>query len=117
MDGKIWYFPEITNRWTTLGSTTQHNWFAVDFGQSHTISGVRIALIADNKTFGLPDSITVDYKKGDQWFPVTPKESGKMKLVANTQNTVGFDAVNATAIRVNFECLTRAVAVSEIECY
>jgi len=117
MDGKIWYFPEITNRWTTLGSTTKHNWFAVDFGQSHTISGVRIALFADNKTFGLPDSITVDYKKGDQWFPVTPKESGKMKLVANTQNTVGFDAVNATAIRVNFTCLTRAVAVSEIECY
>jgi hypothetical protein len=33
IDGRIWYFPEITNRWTTLGSTSKHDWFSIDFGQ------------------------------------------------------------------------------------
>jgi hypothetical protein len=38
IDGRIWYFPEITNRWTTLGSASKTDWWAIDFGQAHEIS-------------------------------------------------------------------------------
>ena len=40
IDGRIWYFPEITNRWTTEGSASSMDWFALDFGTAHEISSI-----------------------------------------------------------------------------
>ena len=34
IDGRIWYFPEISNRWSTEGSTSSTDWYAVDFGKA-----------------------------------------------------------------------------------
>ena len=56
IDGRIWYFPQIHNRWTTYGSTTGSNWFALDLGQPAEISTLKIYLFADNKIFGAPAS-------------------------------------------------------------
>src|SRR5688572_7766992 len=38
IDGRIWYFPEISNRWSTQGSNSPSDWFAIDFGQTIKIS-------------------------------------------------------------------------------
>jgi Mannosylglycerate hydrolase MGH1-like glycoside hydrolase domain/NedA-like, galactose-binding domain/Glycosyl hydrolase family 65, C-terminal domain len=117
IDGRIWYFPEITNSWTTIGSTSKSDWYSIDFGAAHEISNVKIYLFADNETFAAPDSISIEYKNGGQWQPVKVKEHNPVQPIGNTVNTIAFDKVKATAIRINFKHETKQVAVSEVECY
>ncbi|MEK6781765.1 MAG: discoidin domain-containing protein [Bacteroidota bacterium] len=117
IDGRIWYFPEIRNRWSTLGSTSVTDWFALDFGQPHEVSRVKIYLYADGKTFGTPDSFTIEYQSGGEWFPVKGKDQYPTNLVGNTANIVSFDRVTTTRIRINFMHKKKDVAVSELECY
>ena len=117
IDGRIWYFTEITNRWTTLGSTSKKDWYALDFGQPHVISGVKIYLVDDSVIFGMPDAVSVEYKNGNDWIPVKLKKTNHQKLTGNTVNEIDFDKVNAIAVRINFKHATKQVAVSEVEYY
>lgn len=117
IDGRIWYFPEITNRWTTLGSTAKTDWYALDFGGPKEISNIKIYLFADGVTYDVPESFTVDYQEGGQWKPVRIKNPNRLKPVGNTVNTISFDKITASHIRINFNHDDKAVAVSEIECY
>ena len=73
IDGKIWYFPEITNRWTTLGSTAKTDWFSIDFGQPREISSLKIYPVADDKTFSAPDSFAIEIQTDNKWIPITIK--------------------------------------------
>jgi hypothetical protein len=114
IDGRIWYFPEITNRWSTLGSGSVNDWYALDFDQPHELSMVKIYLYSDGNNFAVPDSLSIEYKKGDTWLPLIIKET---KLVGNTVNTIPFDKVLASEVRINFKHKTKQVALVEIECY
>jgi hypothetical protein len=117
VDGRIWYFPEVLNRWSSLGSTSTSDWLAIDFGQSREISSVKIYPFADGENFAAPDSYTVEYQNGSQWLPVRTKEIIPDKPVGNTVNTIVFDKVTATRIRINFKHESKSVAISEVECY
>ena len=117
VDGRIWYFPEITNRWTTLGSTARSDWFAVDFGQPREISSIKIYPVADNKIFAPPDSLAIEIQSGNEWMPVTIKTREPANPVGNTENTLVFDKLTAARIRINFVHAKKQIAISEIECY
>ena len=117
IDGRIWYFPEITNRWTTLGSTSKNDWYALDFGKPCEISSMKIYLFADGQTFVPPGNFNVEYQNGNQWLPVKVKEQQPVKPVGNTVNAIVFDKITANRIRINFKHALKAVAVSEVECY
>ena len=117
IDGRIWYFPEITNRWTSLGSIAASDWLALDFGQSREISRVKIYSFADGNTFAAPDSYTIEYQNGSQWLPVKVREVNPAKPAGNTVNTMVFEKAAATRIRINFKHETKAVAISEVEVY
>ncbi len=117
VDGRIWYFPEITNRWTTLGSTSATDWFALDFGQAREVSTVKIYPVADGQTYSPPDDFTVEYQNGDRWLPVKIKEYKPVKPAGNTVNTLVFEKVTASRVRINFKHEKKAVAISEVECY
>jgi len=114
IDGKIWYYPEVFNRWTTLGSNSPNDWYAVDFGQPHDISSAKIYLVVDNKTFFLPESVTIEYQQSGRWHPVSAKP---VQLVGNTGNTILFDKVTATGIRFNFAHHGKQISVTEVQCY
>jgi hypothetical protein len=117
IDGRTWYFPEITNRWTTVSSTSPDDWFALDFGKPVKISSIKIYPFADNKDFAAPESFTVEFQNNNNWQPVSVKEKNSGKLIANTTNSISFDALTATRIRINFKHGSKQIAISEIECY
>jgi hypothetical protein len=117
VDGRIWYFPEITSRWTTEGSTSQNDRYVIDFGETHELSSVKLYLFTDNKTFVVPDEVTIEYQNGSEWIPVKLNEQNEGKLIGNTVNTITFDRVATNKIRTNFKHAKMQVAVSEIECY
>jgi hypothetical protein len=117
IDGRKWFFSEITNRWTTEGSGTSTDWYSLDFGKPQAVSMVRFYLMADNKTFGIPDSVSVLYNNGSQWLPVKLAEEKSAPLSGNTVNTILFDKVQARGIRLSFKHSRSQVALSEVECY
>ena len=115
IDGRIWYFPEITNRWTTEGSTSQKDWYQVDFGKPHQVSAVSLYLSADDKTFDVPESVAIQYEHAGEWLSLKTKTP--VKLIGNTRNRISFDKISTSKIRINFTHRKKEVAVSEIECF
>ncbi len=115
VDGRIWYFPEIRNRWATIGSTSTTDWYALDFGKTQEISTIKLYLFSDHKRFLVPDEISIEYKIDGQWQPAIIKE--KISLVGNTSNTLSIETIKAEALRINFEHKSKQVAVAELECY
>jgi len=78
---------------------------------------VRFYLMADNKTFGIPDSASVLYNNGSQWLPVKLAAEKSAPLSGNTVNTIFFDKVQSRGIRLSFKHSGSQVALSEVECY
>lgn len=117
IDGRIWYFPEISNYWSTVGSTSVNDWFTIDFGQAREVSSSKIHLYNDSKTFDLPDSLRIEYQLGDKWLPVILKERRPVKLIGNTVNTMTFEKAIASKIRINFKHTAKQVALVEWECF
>ncbi|MFT3679572.1 MAG: discoidin domain-containing protein [Ferruginibacter sp.] len=113
VDGRIWYFPEITNRWSTIGSKNDTDWFAVDFGTSREISTLTIYPYVDGNTFALPVNLLVEYYENGKWSPV--KLTGTVNLTANTANTILFDKVTASQIRITGTHGAKNMAFCEIE--
>jgi hypothetical protein len=117
IDGRIWYFPEIINRWTTKGSSVTNDWYSIDFGKPHELSMVKLYLFSDGKMFAAPDAITLEYQNEGKWTSVKLHNQKPGELTGNTVNTIAFDKVNAKRIRINFKHTRSQVAISEIECY
>src|SRR5688572_14867979 len=115
IDGRIWYFPEISNRWSTEGSTSSTDWYAIDFGQTRELSRIETYLYTDDKNFGLPGNYTIQYKNGNEWSPLTSGDS--TKLVGNTKNTIVFNKISTTSVRITFKHETKPVALVELACY
>lgn len=117
IDGRFWYFPEITNGWSTAGSDSLTDWYAIDFGQAKDVSSVRIYPFVDNIHFGLPDEVIVEYDRDGEWLPVKIKEHRPAILTPNTVNKMLFENVTTSSIRINFSHKSKQVFLSEIECY
>jgi len=117
IDGRIWYFPEITNRWTTIGSSTKSDWFAVDFGQSRELSIVKIYPVADHQLYDVPDSLALEYQSNNAWLPIQVRQQKPARLTGNTVNTFEFDKVRTVKMRITFQHGGKQVAISEIEWY
>jgi hypothetical protein len=118
IDGRVWYFPEIINYWSTRGSQTAKDWYALEFDKSKRISEIRLYPYVDNKTFFVPDSLYIEYSNGKNWLPIIISKQTPAGLTANTCNDIQFTEANAAAIRVNLmHRLNRQVALTEIEAY
>ncbi len=115
IDGRVWYFPEISNRWSTEGSTSTSDWYAIDFGKAHELSKVKIYLYSDDKLYAVPEEYKLEYKSGNEWIPL--KEEGVSKLIGNTSSTITFNKVSTTALRITFKHDTKPVALVELEAY
>ena len=117
IDGRIWYFPEIVNYWSTLGSKNGIDWYALDFGRPKDISDVKLYFFDDGKTFSVPDSVTIELKNDTGWTPVSIQQQVPTSLLGNTVNSFSFNKISASAIRINFKHSSKQTAISEVECY
>jgi len=117
IDGRCWYFSEIKNRWSTYGSTSINNWYAVDFGNAHIIYRVKLYFYSDNTIYKKPNDYNIEYWSGEKWLPVSNINKTPSLTIGNTVNTAIFDMITTTRIRINFrnEAKNIYVAVSEIE--
>ena len=117
IDGRIWFFPEITNRWTTSGSTSSSDWYALDFGQPREISTITIYPVAYDTTFKAPENFLVEYFSNSIWIPAKVTNQQPEKPIGNTVNTLKLEKIKTDKIKISFRHAINQVAISEIECY
>jgi hypothetical protein len=116
IDGRIWYYPEIKNRWSTYGSSSTTDWYALDLGKERDISQAKLYFYEDNKVFNKPDYYNIEYWDGKEWQKVNEESRVPAYPVGNTVNTFSFDNVSTTRIKFIFknESKKSAIAVAEI---
>jgi hypothetical protein len=117
IDGKIWYFPEVQNVWSTEGSTAKEDWYQVDFGKGQELSSIKLYLCNDGKRFTLPDSLSIQYQSGNQWLSPKMTKQTPEKLIGNTVNKFEFEKIVADKVRIVFKHPNGQVALTELECY
>lgn len=117
VDGRTWYFPEVNNYWSSTGSVTGNDWFAVDFGKPVTVSSVCISPVTDNTFFHVPDSLAVEYYTGKDWLPAKITGQYPLHTTGNTTNRLNFEAFTASRVRLLFFHHDGQVAMSEIAWY
>jgi hypothetical protein len=118
VDGRIWYFPEIINYWSTKGSVDSVDWYAIDFGRQRDVSSAKFYFFSDDKTFFPPEDLEIEYKGSNGWTPVSINKQVPNAYTENTVNTVEFDRVSSASLRIKFgHKPPKEVAVSEVEVY
>jgi hypothetical protein len=54
IDGRVWFFPEMPNGWSTAGARQASNWFALDLGKVMPVHAAELSFFADGKGFAAP---------------------------------------------------------------
>jgi hypothetical protein len=97
IDGRLWFFPEIQQGWTTQGSPHATDWYEVDFGKPTAVAASALFFLDDGKNFAAPRSYTIQYLDGDRWRAVGPPATGP---IANGVNADHWAPVTARHFRV-----------------
>lgn len=119
VDGRVWFYPDVRNYWSNIGSQTATDWFSLDFGAPKPVSAVRLYFYADGTKFQAPKKYTLQYCAEDgSWQNVAGAQKTPTKPLANGENIVTFPTVNATKLRVLFTNPRKAsVALVELKVF
>lgn len=99
IDGRVWFFPEMVNGWSTRGAAKA--WFAVDFGKPVETSAAELAFFADGKAFAAPTRYRLQAWRNGDWrdLPTTAAP----KAVANGITRVTWPATETSKLRLMLE--------------
>lgn len=118
IDGRIWYFPEIKNYWSTRGSMDSSDWYGLTFEKAKKISKVSLYFFADSHEFAAPNEIILEYQQPNQtWQKIELVEPQKPKIIPNTVNHLLFPTISTTSLRCHLVHPENQVALVEIEVY
>ena len=102
LDGRVWFFPEMPNGWSTQGSAALEQWFSVDFGTPQTLSAAELSFYGDGRTYLPPDAYGVEVWQKDRWVAVTALHGAVSHPLANGVNNAAWLPVKASRLRVLF---------------
>jgi hypothetical protein len=119
VDGRVWYFKNVRNRWSPYGSGHTSDWFEVTFEKPVRIDSVGLFLYGDGKKFAAPSNYQLRYQDGSKWVTPSKVKKSPATPTAGTGNIVSFKPIYTAKIRVYF---TRAgsgkyTALAELEAY
>ena len=103
-DGIISYTDNPRNRWTAYRSAKNpvaSDWVEYDFGRNIDVDSLKIYYFEDTGYTAAPQSHSVQYWNGSNFVSVTNAMSSPSAPLGNAANTVTFDKVNTSKIRLN----------------
>jgi hypothetical protein len=101
-DGKIVYVPTPMNRWTSYGSKNKTDWLEIEFGQPETFGRIELHIYDDRGGVQPPANYSVEFLVGEQWKEISNLQRMPDKPKGGVKNTIKFDAVTASKLRVVF---------------
>lgn len=102
VDGIVSYSDSPRNRWTAYNSPNAVDWLALDYGASQTIDSIKVDLFGDASAIRAPQSYNVEYWTGSAWANVSSPAYSPAAPTANTVNTVSFNSVQTSRVRIDF---------------
>ena len=102
IDGRVWYYRDTKNRWSSFGSGNSSDWYAVDFGTAKTVSTAKLYFFADDTGLKAPTSYGLQYWNGSAWVDIANVSKSPSAPTGNTVNTASFPAVSTSRIRAVF---------------
>lgn len=116
-DGQYWYYSSTTNRWSSLYSPNKKDWIGIDFGGDRPIHTVKVYFLEDS-AIKVPLSYQLEHYNGKIWTAIPGQRKHLAKPMANKSNTISFNEINTSKIRVVATSQAgAAVGVSEIEAW
>ncbi|WP_376788220.1 MGH1-like glycoside hydrolase domain-containing protein [Phenylobacterium montanum] len=116
LDGRVWFFSDVANGWTTAGSTAVENWFAVDFGRPTAISAAELYFGGDARAFAAPGAYRIEVLRNGRW--VEPRQVSYSPAVENGATNLQWVQTVASAIRVVMKSAPgRAVRLVEFKVF
>lgn len=120
IDGRIWYFNNVKNRWSCNGSNHETDWYQIELREKKVIKQVSLFFYSDDDRLASPQSYQLVYWDKDQWLnvPLSNKRNVNRPLI-NTENKIEFKPINTDKIRVVFTNASKGkyTALTEIEIY
>ena len=115
-DGRIIYGPTPHNRWTSYESKSPTDWLELDFGDVKEVQRVNLHFYDDRGGVQAPTSYVVESWTGTEWKAVANAKATPEMPTGGVMNTVRFDAVQTSKLRVVFthKAASRS-GVTEIE--
>jgi hypothetical protein len=118
LDGRVWFWPNVRNFWSTASSHAIEEWFSLDFGCETKISFAKLYFYADGKNFKAPAKYVIQVWSGGNWIDVASAQKSPKRPLANGENTVTFLPVETSKLRVVFTNPTpAAVALVELKVF
>jgi hypothetical protein len=102
IDGKTVFLPTPMNRWTSYESKTKSDWLEIDFGQRTEFRRIELAIYDDRGGVQPPESYVVEYWTGSEWKQVTEAVQTPEKPEGSQWNSVVFQPVQSTKVRLVF---------------
>ena len=100
VDGRIAYTLYSRNRWSTRGSPHDADTITVAWADPARINRADVHFIADGRSLAAPRAFAVQYWSGGAWLPVAERRRLPATPEGYAMNTVWFDAVSASRVRV-----------------
>jgi hypothetical protein len=102
-DGIIQTQANPRNRWTAYESPHASDWLEIDFGQEREISRAELVLYDDRGGVRAPARYRVEHWTGSEWKAVTAVIQVPAIPAGNEINTVTFNPVRTSKVRVVFD--------------
>lgn len=119
IDGRIWNWTNVRNRWSCYGSNHLKDWFQITFEKPESIDSVGIFIYSDGKKYAPPKSYEIEYWNGNAWLKLKDIKKSHSNPLGNTKNTASFNNIHTTRIRIYFTNggQDKYTALSELEVY
>jgi hypothetical protein len=102
IDGKVSFLATPVNRWTSYGSPNATDWLEVDFGAPKEFSRIELYIYDDRGGVQPPASYNVQLFVDGEWRDATNQIKTPITPAGSAQNSVRFDKVTASKVRVVF---------------
>jgi hypothetical protein len=103
IDGRMWFFPEISNGWSPSPTdTAATSWYQIDLRTPQIIGSVELYFFADNEHYQPPSSVQLQYRSTDGWKDVPMQARAPQVPLANGENRISFAPLHTQQLRIVF---------------
>ncbi len=111
VDGRAWFDEYPANRWTTLGSLSEQEWFEIDFGKERIVNASEIFFYDNGLSVLCPQQIRLECWNGKEWKEIKTSEN----LLPGTVNRIRFKDTQMSKFKIVFIKKSAAVGLAEIK--
>lgn len=102
IDGRVWFYPNVRNFWSSSGSQAAEDWYALDFGRKISIRSAELYFYDDGTHFKAPIRYSLQYWTGGEWATVPNMRRTPQIPIGDGLNTADLAPLQTSKLRAVF---------------